>query len=260
MADRVLLVAVHGRQERRGTDRDAVGRIGRHPQRRVAQRSVRAPGVRIDRRRTAHRSRRMGRAGRRQGLRRDAGVIETTVDTGQPPADLAQGARSRRGLQPRQPVPRAARPRSRSRRDADAVRRAARRSGAGRRPAGARHPATAALRPGPCRVPPDRRHLARRRRRRPGGDDPHRASALERFDGRSSFGTWAYRIATNSALDELRKRQRRPQLHVVDERRSATVAGVPVDELAHRQVEAVADRMAIDAASPTSPRSSGPRW
>lgn len=38
---------------------------------------------------------------------------------------------------------------------------------------------------------------------------------LPRFDGRSSFGTWAYRIATNAALDELRKRNRRPGLHVV---------------------------------------------
>ena len=30
------------------------------------------------------------------------------------------------------------------------------------------------------------------------------------FDGRSSFGTWAHRIAANAALDELRKRARRP--------------------------------------------------
>jgi RNA polymerase sigma-70 factor, ECF subfamily len=39
--------------------------------------------------------------------------------------------------------------------------------------------------------------------------------SLPRFDGRSSFGTWAYRIATNAALDELRKRNRRPGLHAV---------------------------------------------
>lgn len=32
---------------------------------------------------------------------------------------------------------------------------------------------------------------------------------LHRFDGRSSFGTWAYRVATNSSLDELRRRKRR---------------------------------------------------
>jgi RNA polymerase sigma-70 factor (ECF subfamily) len=30
------------------------------------------------------------------------------------------------------------------------------------------------------------------------------------FDSRSSFSTWAYRIATNASLDELRRRRRRP--------------------------------------------------
>ncbi len=34
--------------------------------------------------------------------------------------------------------------------------------------------------------------------------------AITRFDGRSSFGTWLYRIATNACLDELRRRRRRP--------------------------------------------------
>lgn len=34
--------------------------------------------------------------------------------------------------------------------------------------------------------------------------------ALPRFDNRSSVRTWAYRVATNSALDELRRRARRP--------------------------------------------------
>ena len=32
---------------------------------------------------------------------------------------------------------------------------------------------------------------------------------LKRFDGRSSFTTWSYRVATNACLDELRRRQRR---------------------------------------------------
>ena len=71
--------------------------------------------------------------------------------------------------------------------------------------------------------------------------------AIDRFDGRASFSTWSYRIATNAALDELRKRSRRPQLHVVadDER-----GGAPerADDVAQRRVEGVVDRMSIDAA------------
>ena len=34
---------------------------------------------------------------------------------------------------------------------------------------------------------------------------------LHRYDGRAAFGTWAYRIATNACLDELRRRTRRPR-------------------------------------------------
>ena len=33
---------------------------------------------------------------------------------------------------------------------------------------------------------------------------------LDRFDGRAAFGTWAYRVATNACLDEIRRRSRRP--------------------------------------------------
>jgi RNA polymerase sigma-70 factor, ECF subfamily len=33
---------------------------------------------------------------------------------------------------------------------------------------------------------------------------------LHRFDGRSLFTTWSYRVATNATLDELRRRRRRP--------------------------------------------------
>ena len=36
------------------------------------------------------------------------------------------------------------------------------------------------------------------------------ARGIRRFDGRSAFGTWSYRVATNACLDELRRRQRRP--------------------------------------------------
>lgn len=71
--------------------------------------------------------------------------------------------------------------------------------------------------------------------------------SLPRFDGRSAFSTWAYRIATNASLDELRKRKRRPSLHSL---RGGDDEGEPeqVDPMAAKRVDAVADRLAIDAA------------
>src|SRR5919109_5217926 len=33
---------------------------------------------------------------------------------------------------------------------------------------------------------------------------------IHRYDGRSAFTTWLYRVATNAALDEVRRRGRRP--------------------------------------------------
>lgn len=40
---------------------------------------------------------------------------------------------------------------------------------------------------------------------------------LPKFDNRSAFSTWSYRVATNACLDELRRRKRRPTPAVVDE-------------------------------------------
>ena len=37
------------------------------------------------------------------------------------------------------------------------------------------------------------------------------AKGIRRFDGSSAFSTWAYRVATNASLDELRRRKRRPE-------------------------------------------------
>lgn len=37
---------------------------------------------------------------------------------------------------------------------------------------------------------------------------------LARFDGSSRFSTWAYRVAVNRTLDELRRRARRPSVDV----------------------------------------------
>ena len=34
--------------------------------------------------------------------------------------------------------------------------------------------------------------------------------SIHRFDGRAAFTTWMHRVATNAALDELRRRKRRP--------------------------------------------------
>jgi len=40
------------------------------------------------------------------------------------------------------------------------------------------------------------------------------ARGIGRFDGRSKLSTWVYRVATNAALDELRRRGRRPLLAI----------------------------------------------
>jgi RNA polymerase sigma-70 factor, ECF subfamily len=63
---------------------------------------------------------------------------------------------------------------------------------------------------------------------------------LPRFDGRSAFTTWSYRVATNACLDELRRRQRRP------------VPGLePVAEPVTAGVEQrVVDRVVLDQALP----------
>jgi RNA polymerase sigma-70 factor (ECF subfamily) len=64
---------------------------------------------------------------------------------------------------------------------------------------------------------------------------------LDRFDARSSFGTWAYRIATNASLDELRRRRRRPEPGLPRAPLGDAAAGVDVG------VE-VARRLDVDAA------------
>ena len=70
--------------------------------------------------------------------------------------------------------------------------------------------------------------------------------SLPRFDGRSSFATWVYRIATNASLDELRRRRRRPVLHGPQED-SAPHREI-VDPDAGTRIDAVADRMELDEA------------
>ena len=65
------------------------------------------------------------------------------------------------------------------------------------------------------------------------------ARAIARFDGRSAFTTWLYRVATNAALDELRRRDRRPRPSVILEEAATTAGSGP---------EASGDRIDIDAA------------
>jgi RNA polymerase sigma-70 factor (ECF subfamily) len=66
------------------------------------------------------------------------------------------------------------------------------------------------------------------------------ARGIGRFDGRSAFGTWCYRIATNAALDELRRKRRRPVPAGPDGHEPATAASGPDD--------VVAARLDVDAA------------
>lgn len=66
---------------------------------------------------------------------------------------------------------------------------------------------------------------------------------LGRFDGRSAFSTWVYRIATNASLDELRRRKRRPMV-VVDD----PVTHELPDHDGGDRIDGLGDRMVIDAA------------
>jgi len=53
---------------------------------------------------------------------------------------------------------------------------------------------------------------------------------IDRFDGRSSFTTWVYRIATNAAIDEGRRRRRRRSRIVHDDTDVADPAGTTIQD------------------------------
>lgn len=71
--------------------------------------------------------------------------------------------------------------------------------------------------------------------------------SIPRFDHRSAVRTWAYRIATNAAIDELRRRNRRPVSSILDNEIEAGSAmnhhTEPIDQMV--------DRLDIDAALAT---------
>lgn len=48
--------------------------------------------------------------------------------------------------------------------------------------------------------------------------------SIRRFDGRCAFTTWMHRVATNAALDELRRRKRRPEPMSTDDNSAIAVA------------------------------------
>ena len=65
---------------------------------------------------------------------------------------------------------------------------------------------------------------------------------LDRFDGRSAFSTWCYRVAVNACLDELRRRRRRPDPGLPEVEEEPAAGGPPAFDAG------IADRLAIDAA------------
>ena len=69
------------------------------------------------------------------------------------------------------------------------------------------------------------------------------ARGIGSFDGRAAFSTWAYRVATNACLDELRRRRRRPVVG-----RAADVASVIEAPSPERDLERLPERAAIDVA------------
>lgn len=71
------------------------------------------------------------------------------------------------------------------------------------------------------------------------------ARSFPSFDGRSAISTWVYRIATNAALDELRRRRRRRRFTSVDWSEPATDVA---DPRSLDTVDAFESRDALNAA------------
>jgi RNA polymerase sigma-70 factor (ECF subfamily) len=61
---------------------------------------------------------------------------------------------------------------------------------------------------------------------------------LPRFDARARFSTWAYRVAVNAGLDELRRRARRPEPGLPHESPTVALVGGEVGVVERLDVEA----------------------
>ena len=60
---------------------------------------------------------------------------------------------------------------------------------------------------------------------------------LDKYDGRAQFSTWSYRIATNAAIDELRRRKRRDSDSLDDDDSHLQVVGTTgIDEAAAAKI------------------------
>ena len=76
---------------------------------------------------------------------------------------------------------------------------------------------------------------------------------LDKFDGRSSFATWVYRIATNASLDELRRKRRRPLVGLgssshFDGDADNDPPSEHADPDSGARIDAIGDRMLLDQA------------
>jgi RNA polymerase sigma-70 factor, ECF subfamily len=78
---------------------------------------------------------------------------------------------------------------------------------------------------------------------------------LDKFDGRSTFATWVYRIATNASLDELRRKRRRPLVGLGSNSSFDDNDNDPPTEHADpdsgARIDAIGDRMLLDQALAT---------
>ena len=75
---------------------------------------------------------------------------------------------------------------------------------------------------------------------------------LATFDGRSTFATWVYRIATNASLDELRRKRRRPLVGLAATGRGdddeGDLGGDRSDPDSAARIDALGDRILLDEA------------